>query len=46
MLFYEGKQQKLVNYRVKGEFYIVDRLMSRKAVMIAGKSKVLITRER
>lgn len=45
VLFYEGKQQKLVNYRVKGEFYIVDRLMSRKAVMIAGKSKVLITKE-
>ena len=46
VLFYEGKQQKLVNYRVKGELYIIDRLMSRKAVMIAGKSKVLITRER
>ena len=46
VLFYEGKRQKLVNYRLKGTFYIVDRIMSRKAVMIAGKSKVILVRER
>lgn len=46
VLFYEGKRQKLVNYRVKGTLYIVDRIMNRKAVMIAGKSKVVLVREK
>lgn len=46
LLFYEGKRQKLVNYRVKSEFYIVDRIMSRKAVMVAGNAQVVIVREK
>lgn len=46
VLFYEGKHQKLVNYRVKGELYIVDRIMSGKAVMIAGNAQVVIVREK
>lgn len=46
VLFYEGKRQKLVNYRVKGELYIVDRVMSEKAVMIAGSSQIMIVREK
>jgi hypothetical protein len=44
LMFYEGLQQKLVNYRVKDRFYIVDRLMTKKAVLIAGKTKVVIER--
>ena len=44
VLFYEGKAQKIVNYRVKGRFYIVDRVMTQKAVLIAGKSQVIIVR--
>lgn len=46
LLFYEGKRQKLVNYRIKGELYIVDRIMSRKAVMVAGNAQVVIVREK
>ena len=46
VLFYEGKRQKLVNYRVKGTLYIVDRVMSKKAVMIAGQSQVVIVRDK
>jgi type IV secretion system protein VirB9 len=45
LMFYEGRQQKLVNYRVKGRFYIVDRIMTKKAVLIAGKTRVVIERE-
>jgi type IV secretion system protein VirB9 len=44
LLFYEGQQQKLVNYRVKDRFYIVDRIMTKKAVLIAGKTRVVIER--
>jgi type IV secretion system protein VirB9 len=46
LLFYEGQQQKLVNYRVKDRFYIVDRIMTKKAVLIAGKTRVVIERNR
>lgn len=46
LLFYEGQQQKLVNYRVKDRFYIVDRIMTKKAVLIAGKSRVVIERKK
>jgi type IV secretion system protein VirB9 len=45
LLFYEGQQQKLVNYRVKDRFYIVDRIMTKKAVLIAGKTRVVIERK-
>jgi type IV secretion system protein VirB9 len=44
LLFYEGRQQKLVNYRVKERFYVVDRIMTKKAVLIAGKTRVVIER--
>jgi type IV secretion system protein VirB9 len=46
LLFYEGQQQKMVNYRVKDRFYIVDRIMTKKAVLIAGKTRVVIERNR
>lgn len=46
LLFYEGTQQKLVNYRVKDRFYVVDRVMTKKAVLIAGKTRVVIEREK
>jgi type IV secretion system protein VirB9 len=46
LLFYEGQQQKLVNYRVKDRFYVADRIMSKKAVLIAGKTRVVIERNR
>jgi type IV secretion system protein VirB9 len=46
LLFYEGQQQKLVNYRVKDRFYIVDRIMTKKAVLIAGKTSVVIERRK
>ena len=45
LLFYEGRQQKLVNYRVKDRFYIVDRIMTKQAVLIAGKTRVVIERK-
>jgi type IV secretion system protein VirB9 len=45
LLFYEGQQQKLVNYRVKDRFYIADRIMTKKAVLIAGKTRVVIERK-
>ena len=46
LLFYEGTQQKLVNYRVKDRFYVIDRIMTKKAVLIAGKTRVVIEREK
>jgi type IV secretion system protein VirB9 len=46
LLFYEGQQQKLVNYRVKDRFYIVDRIMTKRAVLIAGKTRVIIERKK
>ncbi len=46
LLFYEGQQQKLVNYRVKDRFYVIDRIMTKKAVLIAGKSRVVIERRK
>ena len=46
LLFYEGRQQKLVNYRVKERFYIADRIMTKKAVLIAGKTRVVIERKK
>jgi type IV secretion system protein VirB9 len=45
LLFYEGQQQKLVNYRVKDRFYVVDRIMTKRAVLIAGKTRVIIERK-
>jgi type IV secretion system protein VirB9 len=45
LLFYEGQQQKLVNYRVKERFYVVGRIMTKKAVLIAGKTRVVIERK-
>jgi type IV secretion system protein VirB9 len=45
LLFHEGRQQKLVNYRVKDRFYIVDRIMTKRAVLIAGKTRVVIERK-
>jgi type IV secretion system protein VirB9 len=44
LMFYEGSQLKLVNYRVKDRFYIVDRMMTKKAVLMAGKSRAVIER--
>jgi type IV secretion system protein VirB9 len=46
LMFYEGGQLKLVNYRVKDRFYIVDRIMTKKAVLMAGKSRVVIERQK
>jgi type IV secretion system protein VirB9 len=46
LMFYEGRQMKMVNYRVKDRFYIVDRIMTKKAVFIAGKSRVVIERQK
>jgi type IV secretion system protein VirB9 len=45
LMFYEGSQMKLVNYRVKGSFYVADRIMSKKAALIAGKTKIVIERK-
>jgi type IV secretion system protein VirB9 len=45
LLFYEGRQQKLVNYRVRDRFYVVDRIMTRRAVLIAGNTRVVIERK-
>jgi type IV secretion system protein VirB9 len=45
LLFYEGRQQKMVNYRVKDRFYIVDRIMTSRAVLIAGQNRVIIERK-
>jgi type IV secretion system protein VirB9 len=44
LMFYEGNQLKLVNYRVKDRFYTADRIMTKKAVLMAGKSRVVIER--
>jgi type IV secretion system protein VirB9 len=44
VMFFEGKQKKIVNYRVKDRFYIVDRIMSGKASLIVGKKQVVIQR--
>jgi type IV secretion system protein VirB9 len=46
LMFYEGSQLKLVNYRVKDRFYVVDRIMTKKAVLMAGKSRVVIVRQK
>jgi type IV secretion system protein VirB9 len=46
LMFYEGSQMKLVNYRVKDKFYVADRIMTKKAVLIAGKSRVIIERKK
>ena len=46
LMFYEGKQLKLVNYRVKDRYYVADRIMAKKAVMMAGQSRVVIERQR
>jgi type IV secretion system protein VirB9 len=46
LMFYEGSQLKLVNYRVKDRFYIADRIMTKKAVLMAGKSRVVIERKK
>jgi hypothetical protein len=46
LMFYEGSQLKLVNYRVKDRFYVADRIMTKRAVLMAGKSRVLIERRR
>jgi type IV secretion system protein VirB9 len=46
LMFYEGSQLKLVNYRVKDKFYVADRIMTRKAVLMAGKSRVVIERRK
>jgi type IV secretion system protein VirB9 len=44
VMFFEGKQKKIVNYRVKDRFYIVDRIMSGKAALIVGQKQVVIQR--
>ena len=44
LMFYEGRQQRLVNYRIQGRFYIVDRLITNRAVLIAGRTRVVIQR--
>ena len=46
LMFYEGRQLKLVNYRVQGRYYVVDRIMTRRAVLMAGQSRVVIERRR
>jgi type IV secretion system protein VirB9 len=46
LMFYEGSQLKLVNYRVKDRFYVADRIMTKKAVLMAGKSRVVIERKK
>ena len=46
LMFYEGNQLKLVNYRVKDRFYVADRIMTKKAVLMAGKSRVVIERRK
>lgn len=46
-LFIEGKDGlQMVNYRVKGSYYIADRLISKGAQMINGKEIVYITRQK
>jgi hypothetical protein len=37
---------KLVNYRVKDRFYVADRIMTKKAVLMAGNSRVVIERQK
>ena len=44
LMFYEGKQLKLVNYRVNDRYYVVDRIMTTRAVLMAGQSRVVIER--
>jgi type IV secretion system protein VirB9 len=46
LMFYEGSQLKLINYRVKDRFYVADRIMTKKAVLMAGKSRVVIERQK
>jgi type IV secretion system protein VirB9 len=44
VMFFEGKQKKIVNYRVKDRFYVVDGMMSGKASLILGQKQVVIQR--
>jgi type IV secretion system protein VirB9 len=44
VMFFEGKEKKMVNYRVKDRFYIIDRIMSGKAALILGQKQVVIQR--
>jgi type IV secretion system protein VirB9 len=44
VMFFEGRQKKIVNYRIKDRFYIVDRIMSGKAALIVGQKQVVIQR--
>jgi type IV secretion system protein VirB9 len=46
LMFYEGSRLKLVNYRVKGRFYVADRIMTKKAVLMAGQSRLVIERRK
>jgi type IV secretion system protein VirB9 len=46
LMFYEGSRLKLVNYRVKDRFYVADRIMTKKAVLMAGNSRVVIERQK
>jgi type IV secretion system protein VirB9 len=44
VLFFEGRQKKIVNYRVKDRFYVIDRIMSGKAALILGQKQIVIQR--
>jgi type IV secretion system protein VirB9 len=44
VMYFEGKQKKIVNYRVKDRFYIVDGIMSGKASLMLGQKQVVIQR--
>jgi type IV secretion system protein VirB9 len=46
LMFYEGSQLKLINYRVKDRFYVADRIMTKRAVLMAGQSRVVIERRK
>jgi type IV secretion system protein VirB9 len=46
LMFYEGSQLKLINYRVKDRFYVADRIMTKKAVLMAGQSRVVVERRK
>ena len=44
VMFFEGRQKKIVNYRVKDRFYVIDRVMSAKAELLLGQKQVVIQR--
>ena len=44
VMFFEGRQKKIVNYRVKDRFYVIDRVMSAKAALLLGQKQVVIQR--